>query len=200
MRPFSRNHLRQRGFLSAIISISLAITLLSSGAFAWQGGSGSTAVATKTSAATLTAIERKAAARVKLETIREVTTALSSPAFEGRGTGQPGADRAAQYLADRFRKLGLKPAGENGTYLQAIKFKSARVLAETSVKVGDAVLKHGQDYVILPPYTADQLDVSGGVVFAGFGVVSPELKRDDLAGLDLKGKVVIILKIGRAHV
>ncbi|MEP6818727.1 MAG: M28 family peptidase [bacterium] len=193
MHPFSRNDFRQRGFLFALVSISLAITLLSSSAFAWQGGSRSAAVATKKPLATLTATERKAAARVNLETIREVTTALSSPAFEGRGTGQPGAGRAAQYLADRFQKLGLKPAGENGTYLQAIKFKSAQVLAETSVKVGDAALKHGQDYVILPSFTGDQLDVSGGVVFAGFGVVSPELKRDDLAGLDLKGKVVMII-------
>jgi hypothetical protein len=89
-------------------------------------------------------------------------------------------------LADRFAKLGLKPAGDNGTYLQAIKFKSAQVLAESSVKIGDAALKHGEDYVILPPLTFDQVDVTGGVVFAGFGVVSTELKRDDLAGLDLK--------------
>ena len=108
MHPFSRTDFRRRGFLSGLVSISLAITLLSSAAFGWQGGSGSAAVATKTSAATLTAIERKAAARVKLATIRDVTATLSSPAFEGRGTGQPGADRAAQYLADRFQKLGLK--------------------------------------------------------------------------------------------
>jgi hypothetical protein len=118
---------------------------------------------------------------------------LSSPEFEGRGTGQPGADKAASYLAGRFAKLGLKPAGENGSYLQAIKFKSAQVLPETSVKVGDATLKHGEDYVILPPYTAEQVDANGGIVFAGYGVVSQELKRDDLAGLELKGKVVIIL-------
>jgi len=193
MRPFSRNVFRQLGLWSAILSISLAATVPSASVFAWQQNSSATAVATKKPAATLTATERKAAARLKLETIREVTAKLSSPEFEGRGTGQPGADRAAQYLADKFAKLGLKPAGENGTYLQPIKFKSTQVLAETSFKVGDAVLKHGADFVFLPPITSDQVDVSGGVVFAGFGVVSPDLKRDDLAGLDLKGKVVIIL-------
>ena len=191
MHPFSRNDFRRRGFLHDVVAISLAITLLSSATFAWQQGAGSAAVATRATA-TLTTTEKKAAARVELETIRDVTSTLSSAAFEGRGTGQPGADRAAQYLADRFQKLGLKPAGENGTYLQAIKFKSAQVLAESSVKIGDAALKHGEDYVILPPLTFDQVDVSGGVVFAGFGVVSTELKRDDLAGLDLKGKVVMI--------
>lgn len=191
MHPFSRNDFRRPGFLHALVSISLAITLWSPATLAWQQSAGSAAVATK-AAATLSPTEKKAAAHVRLETIREVTTALSSPAFEGRGTGQPGADRAAQYLADRFAKLGLKPAGENGTYLQAIKFKSVQVLAESSIKIGDAALKHGEDYVILPPVTFDQVEVTGGVVFAGFGVVSPELKRDDLAGLDLKGKIVMI--------
>lgn len=196
MNPFSRSNFPRRGFFSAFLSTAIAITLLAPSALAWQKtatASGAARAQTAKAPATLTAAERKAADRVKLETIREVTTALSSPEFEGRGTGQPGADKAAQYLADRFARLGLKPAGENGTYLQPIKFKSAQVRAETSVKVGDSVLQHGSDYVILPPYTLDQVDASGGVVFAGFGVVSPELKRDDLAGLDLKGKVVVIL-------
>ena len=60
------------------------------------------------------------------------------------------------------------------------------------MKIGDAALKHGEDFVILPPYNSEKVDASGGIVFAGFGVVSPELKRDDFAGLDLKGKVVMI--------
>src|SRR5882672_6947213 len=195
MNSLSRSYFQRRGFLSALLSVSLAVTLLSPAAFAWQQSAttGAAVAPSSRATATLTATERKAAARVKLETIREVTTTLSSPEFEGRGTGQPGADKAANYLVDRFAKLGLKAAGENGTYLQAIKFRSAQVLPETSVKVGDAVLKHGEDYVILPPYTSETVDATGGVVFAGYGVVSPELKRDDLAGLELKNKIVIIL-------
>ncbi|MGI8835466.1 MAG: M28 family peptidase [Pyrinomonadaceae bacterium] len=198
MSLLSRNYFRRPGFFSPFLSLFLSITLLSSAALAWQQQgaistpSTGTAVARR-STATLTASERKAAERVRVKTIREVTTTLSSPEFEGRGTGQPGGDKAARYLADRFAKLGLKPAGENGTYLQTIKFRSAQVLPETSVKVGDAILKHGEDYVILPPYTLDQVDATGGVVFVGYGVVSPELKRDDLAGLDLKDKVVIVV-------
>jgi hypothetical protein len=192
MNSFSRNDYKNRAIGSGILSVALALSLFSSSALAWQQTAGSSAVAAAKPVATLTPSERKAAARVKLETIREVTTTLSSPQFEGRGTGQPGADRAAQYIADRFAKLGLKPAGENGTYLQPIKFKSAQVLAATSVKIGDTTLKHGEDFVILPPYNSEQVDASGGLVFAGYGVVSPELKRDDLAGLDLKGKVVLL--------
>ena len=197
MSPLSRNHFRRHG-IPSVLSASLAIALLTSSSFAWQqpatSSGAATAVApTRKAAATLSPAERKASAGVKLQTIREITTKLSAPEFEGRGTGQPGADRAAQYLADRFAKLGLKPAGENGTYLQPIKFKTTQVLRETSLKVGDATLQHGTDYVILPPYSSDVVDVSGDVVFVGFGVVAPDLNRDDLAGLDLRGKVVIVL-------
>jgi hypothetical protein len=195
MNSLSRNFFRRNGFFSAAVSASLAFTLLlSSTAWSQQvATSGAASAPARTAAPTLTAVEKKAAARVRLETIRDVTTELSSPAFEGRGTGQPGADKAAQYLADRFAKLGLKPLGDNGTYLQAIKFKSVQIAADTAVTVGDANLKHGEDYVILPPYNSDKVDVTGGIVFAGFGVVSPELKRDDLAGLDLKDKIVVLL-------
>lgn len=183
MHSLSRNSLRRNVFLPAL----LAVSILSSSTSAWQNG------AAKKAAPTLTPTERKATARVKLETIRDITTALSSKEFEGRGTAQPGADKAAQYIADRFAKMGLKPAGHNGTYLQPIKFRSSQVLPESTVKVGDTALKHGEDYVVLPPYAEGEVNASGGVVLVGFGVVSSELKRDDLAGLDLKGKVVIIL-------
>ncbi len=186
MHSISRNNFQSRGFLLAV----LVVSLLSSSALAWQLSA--TATATK-AAATLTAAERKAADRVKLETIREVTTTLSSNEFEGRGTAQPGADKAARYLADRFAKLGLKPGGDNGTYMQPIKFRSAQVLSESSFKVGEVALKHGEDYVLVPPYTSETVESTGGIVFVGYGVVSPELKRDDLAGLELKDKIVIIL-------
>ncbi len=187
MYSVSRMKFRSRGFLIAL----LALTLLAPSALAWQQRSATTAVTTK--AAALTVVERKAADRVKLATIRDLTTKLSSKEFEGRGTAQPGADRAANYLAAHFARLGLRPAGENGTYLQTIKFRSAQVLPESSVKIGNVTLRHGEDYVLLPPYLSDQMDAGGGVVFAGYGVVSSELKRDDLAGLEVKGKIVIIL-------
>jgi Peptidase family M28 len=172
----------------AVLTALLAVFTLSSTVLAWQG----TATA-PAKAPTLTAAEKKAADRIKLETIRELTTALSAPEFEGRGTGQPGADKAANYLAAYFTKLGLKPAGDNGAYLQAIKFRSAAIMPESSLKIGDVALKHGEDFVVLPPYTSEKVDVSAGVIFAGYGVTSTELKRDDFAGLDLKDKVVVIL-------
>ncbi len=197
MHPLSRTKFQRRGFFSALLAVALLVSSLTP-AFGWQQGatqtaSGPATAAVKKSTPTLTSAEKKAAAKIKLETIRDMTVKLSSKEFEGRGTGQPGADRAADYLAAHFAKLGLKPGGDNGTYLQAVKFKSAMVLGESTVKVGDTALKHGEDYVLVPPYTSDKMDASGEIVFAGYGVVSKELQRDDLAGLDLKGKVVVIL-------
>jgi hypothetical protein len=137
--------------------------------------------------------ERTAAAAISIETIREVTNRLASKDMEGRGTGQPGADRAARYIADRFEKLGLKPAGDAGGYLQSIKFKVEQVLGESSFKVADTTFEYKKDFVVLPPLPAEPTDASGELVFAGYGVTAPELKRDDLAGIDVKGKLVILL-------
>ena len=190
MFPVSRTPVRTRYIVRPLGILALVASSIFTAAV-WVAPTAT--LQTAKPAPVLTAAERKAGSRVKLETIRDVTTTLSSPQFEGRGTGQPGGDRAAQYLADRFAKLGLKPAGENGTYLQAIKFRSAQVMAESSVKIGDASLKHGDDYVLLPPLTWDEANATGKIVFIGYGVASPELHRDDFAGVDLKGKIVVVL-------
>ncbi|MCI0490584.1 MAG: M28 family peptidase [Blastocatellia bacterium] len=185
MKPSS--NLRSTG--RALVALLLTLAFISSPALAWQ----SAATAPKSA---LTKTEREAASRLKVETLRETTTALASKEMEGRGTAQPGGDRAAKYLADRFAKLGLKPLGDSETYLQAIKFKSSQVLPESVIKAGEATLKHGEDFVAFPPYTYDKADVSGGLVFVCYGVISSDLKRDDLAGLDLKGKTVVVLNGG----
>src|SRR5215470_2432738 len=88
------------------------VVLISVASLAQQG------TAAKKSAAGLTAIEQQAASQLRSQTIREVTTILASKEMEGRGTAQPGAERAAKYIADRFAKLGLKPGGDANAYLQ----------------------------------------------------------------------------------
>jgi hypothetical protein len=170
--------------LSALL---LAIALFASPAFGQA-----TAVAPKPSA-TLSAAEKDAASLVKVETIKEVTAALSAKEMEGRGTAQPGGDRAAKYIADKFAKFGLKPLGDANGFLQAVKFTSVQPLPESSFKAGDASLKLGAEFVPAPPFMSELSEATGGVVFITYGVVSPELKRDDLAGLDVKGKIVVML-------
>ncbi|HKS42503.1 MAG TPA: hypothetical protein VJX74_17955, partial [Blastocatellia bacterium] len=173
--------------LSRFVILLLALSLVTPTAVARQSGT-----AAKPAPA-LSKSEREASARIKVETLREVTNALVSKEMEGRGTGQPGADKAARYIADRFAKIGLKPGGDAGTYLQTIKFKSEQVENNSSFKAGDVAFKLKDDFVIAPPFPDTSKDSVGGLVFAGYGVVSPDVKRDDLAGIDVKGKIVVLL-------
>ncbi|HYO92061.1 MAG TPA: M20/M25/M40 family metallo-hydrolase, partial [Pyrinomonadaceae bacterium] len=168
----------------------LIATFLSSISLGWQQAAATVAVKP---ASTLSPTEQAAAALVRAETIRKITTELSAPDMQGRGTAQPGGERAARYIADRFSKLGLKPLGDNGTYLQGIRFKSSQVTPDSSIKVGDAVLKQGADFVLVPPYTSELIDTTGQLVFVGYGVNSPDLKRNDLEGIDIKGKIAVIV-------
>ena len=145
----------------------------------------------------LSAAEREAASHLKAETVRDVTAALTSNEMQGRGTGQPGADRAAAYIAERFAKLGLKPLGDQAggktSFLQPIKFKSEQVLPDATFKAGDVSLKYKDDFIAAVTPQEPSKEASGGLVFAGYGVVSPDVKRDDLAGVDVKGKIVVVL-------
>lgn len=183
--PFkAKSNARRSLFFSLLLLAILALP-----APVWQR-----AVAAVTPSSALSAAEREASSRVTAAAIREITSALTAPEMQGRGTATPGGEKAAKYLAAQFEKLGLKPLGDHESYLQAVKFKAYSIAPEASVKVGDAVLKFGSDFVVAPPVTFDQVDLTAPVVFAGYGVVASALQRDDLAGLDLKGKLVIVLQ------
>ena len=165
----------------------LSLALLSPSVLALQSA------AAQKPAPALTSAERRISTLVKAETIRTVTTALAAKEMQGRGTAQPGGDKAARFIAGGMARLGLKPLGDGGTYLQAIKFRTEQLLPETTLKAGEATLKFRDDFVIAPPYPSEQKDVTAGIVFIGYGLTSTELKRDDLAEIDVKNKIVIVL-------
>jgi hypothetical protein len=165
------------------LSVLLAILLLTSSALGWTQATAP--VTTKA----LSATERQLVESISLATINETVNALAADEMQGRGTAQPGGDKAAAYLADRFAKLGLKALGINNTYLQPVKFKETLVSPETTITVGDQKLKLGPDFFILPPFTGDE-NVNGGAVFVGYGFQGQ--KRNDLAGIDVRGKVMVL--------
>ncbi|HVF90911.1 MAG TPA: hypothetical protein VNH22_12655, partial [Blastocatellia bacterium] len=181
MNSYRRPRADSRGFFIAALLLAILI----------QPVAGRQSAAHQKAVA-LTPAERRASAAVRAETIRRVTTTLASPGMEGRGTATAGGERAAAFIKNEFVRLGLKPLGDAGTYFQAIKFKSYEVQPDSTVTTADAVLKFGEDFVPAPPLTSDKQDVTGGLVFVGYGVVSSDLKRDDLSGLDLKGKIVVV--------
>jgi Zn-dependent M28 family amino/carboxypeptidase len=128
---------------------------------------------------------------------------LADDALQGRDTGSEGHRKAAAYVAAEFEKAGLKPGGVGG-YLQPVKFRSRRIVEEKSSL---ALIRQGiADPVILGDEATFNMRVDAAprveapLVFAGYGLTVPELKYDDLAGLDLKGKVVLLLSGGPSSI
>jgi len=122
---------------------------------------------------------------------------LASPAMEGRAAGTPGADRAAAYLAEHFRRIGLRPLGDGGGYLQPFAVLTrVRLDADNRLEVATPgapprVFAAGADFL---PFTfSDDGEVAGAVVFAGYGITAPPLGYDDYAGLDVRGRVVLVM-------
>lgn len=179
MKTNGLSYFRQRRISTALFSL-----LLFSVSFAQQQ---------QLAVAPLTAEEEALSAAVKLETIKEVVGALSTPEMEGRGTMQAGGDKAANYIAERFAKLGLKPLGNKDSYLQPIKFRETQFLPETTMKVGEENLQLGRDFIVTPPYNADR-SVSGDLVFVAYGLMLSTPRREDLAGINVRGKIVVLLE------
>jgi hypothetical protein len=122
--------------------------------------------------------------------------ALTTPAMEGRGDGTPGLTRAARLLEDEYKRLGLQPAGTAG-FFQAFQVTTGAKLAgtnEISEQTGGArkELKLNEDFV--PFSFSSSGEAAGGVVFAGYGATAPEFGYDDYAGIDVTGKIVLLLR------
>jgi Zn-dependent M28 family amino/carboxypeptidase len=123
---------------------------------------------------------------------------LSHDLLEGRGTGQHGGDIAAEYIATQFAEYGLKPAGDNGSYLQKVPLIGITTLPETQFslvpKQGAALnLKPLDDYVAYDQTQQPQSDVDADIVFVGYGIEAPEYNWDDYKGADVRGKVLLML-------
>ena len=134
-------------------------------------------------------------------------TFLANDTMKGRDTGSPEHRKAAEYIADHFKRAGLQPGGTKG-YFQPVPFRSRRINeAQSSVvlirQMGGATT---QDPVVLGDEATLSMriepapSVEAPLVFAGYGLQVPEAKHDDLAGLDLKGKIVVLLTGGPSHI
>jgi Zn-dependent M28 family amino/carboxypeptidase len=127
---------------------------------------------------------------------------LADDRLEGRSTGTPGFEKAADYMAEQFRAAGLQPAGVNG-FRQPMDFAVVRI-DETHSSV--ALLRDGQtqqvelgEQAILSVSAHAAESVEASTVFVGYGLTIPELHYDDLAGLDVKGKVIVFVSGGPAN-
>ena len=121
---------------------------------------------------------------------------LTAPSMEGRGDDTKGLTRAAHLLEKRYHELGLKPAGTNSYFQPFTLITGAKLQADNrfSVQEGNQkqALKLNQDFV--PFSFSSSGSVSAAVVFAGFGASADEFGYDDYAGVDVKDKIVVILR------
>jgi hypothetical protein len=116
---------------------------------------------------------------------------------EGRAAGSAGCLAAGDYIADHLKKLGLKPMGDNGTYFQNFPIpRGFDIRPETSLVAErdgkDVTLKYDRD--LKPLSLSGPGDVEAEAVFAGYGIAAPEVGYDDYAAVDVKGKVVVVLR------
>lgn len=127
------------------------------------------------------------------EGVRARIEFLADDLLEGRDAGTRGYDIAAHYVASEFERLGLKPA-HAGDFYQKVPFVRRQAdLAAGKVTIGGQSFPMGES-AFLSIVVAGKQTVTAPVVFVGHGIVDPALRMDDYAGLDVAGKIVVILR------
>jgi Zn-dependent M28 family amino/carboxypeptidase len=174
-----------------------SLCLIGFGLLAWADGGARTKVPKAPS------VRLPGPAFVALETItpdhiRWHVRYLSHDLLEGRGTGQRGGDVAAEYIGTQFAEYGLKPAGTNGSYMQKVPLVGITTLPETvftlAPEQGDAMtLKARDEYVAFDQTQQPQSEVDAEIVYVGYGIEAPEYQWDDYKGVDVRGKVLLML-------
>ena len=136
----------------------------------------------------------RVAAAVSADVLRGHLEFLADDALEGRAPGTRGGELAQKYIASQFRRLGLEPAGDSGSYFQRVPIISLTPTPTLAVSAPAAMpLAWKDDYVLWSMRNEPSVSVRGEVVFVGHGIVAPELGWNDYAGLDAAGKIVVAL-------
>jgi len=140
-------------------------------------------------------VPEKGLSQITSEYLKKQINFLASDSLKGRNTPSPELDIAASYIANEFSKLGIKKV--NGSYFQEVPLFTKNLDVDgcglTISRGSNSVsFKLKTDYT---PFenTADA-EVSGNIIFAGYGITAPEYNYDDYKDLDVKGKIVLVMK------
>lgn len=123
---------------------------------------------------------------------------LADDLLEGRGTGTRGEMLTRAYIASQMERMGLQPGGENGTYFQKVVIKGMRTDNSATMNLEHkgrvTSLQFGEEFVAFPGVQQPQVTMfNAELVFVGYGIVAPEQDWDDYKGVDIKGKVLLML-------
>jgi Zn-dependent M28 family amino/carboxypeptidase len=139
-----------------------------------------------------------ALAEITDEGLRSHIQVLASDEFGGRAPSSPGEERTMEYLAQEFGAMGLEPAGTDGSWYQEVPLVSVTADPDMPLTVsgggGEATFAYGPDFVGGTPRVVEDVAIEDAeMVFVGYGAVAPEYDWDDYAGVDVNGKVVVVL-------
>jgi Zn-dependent M28 family amino/carboxypeptidase len=139
----------------------------------------------------------QAGAVIDDRTLRSHIRILSDDLFEGRGPGTRGGTLAAKYIAAQFEALGLEPAGTDRSYFQQVPMIGVKAAADNKLTIknssGSVEFKYGDDFVAGTDLEKNEIPVNAELVFVGYGVQAPENNWDDYKGLDVRGKILVMM-------
>jgi Zn-dependent M28 family amino/carboxypeptidase len=140
----------------------------------------------------------RALKEVTVERLRSHIAELSSDRMEGRAPATRGDSLATEYIISQYKEIGLEPAGENGTYLQKVPIIGTRLMPGSTLMVRKGTksipLHISDEAVMMSGYHQTTVRVNDAdLIFVGYGIEAPEQNWDDYKGLDVKGKVLLML-------
>jgi Zn-dependent M28 family amino/carboxypeptidase len=138
------------------------------------------------------------APKVDMQRMSEITRVLASDDFQGRAPGTEGEAKTIPYLVEQFKAAGLEPAGEHGGWTQTVPMIHTQLKTPGTVSVRQggqtAPLRFPDDVYLGTVRPVDRVRIANApMVFVGYGVTAPERGWDDFKGVDLKGKVAVML-------
>ena len=142
------------------------------------------------------AAARAAAERITAEAMKEILYVIASDEFAGRDTPSPGLDKTAQFIADRLKKLKVKPAGDKGSYFQSIALTRTVVDRENSTaQLGERSFRIGVDFL---PAGRTSGEADAPLVYAGYGWVIKSQNVNPYEGIDVRDRIVVVSGDGNA--
>ena len=122
---------------------------------------------------------------------------LASDEFEGRAPASRGEELTVRYVIEQFQQFGLQPGNPDGTYIQKVPLVGITADPSASLAITAngkrMVLRYGEDFVAWTRRVVETSSVEADLIFVGYGVQAPEFQWDDFKGVDVRGKVLVVL-------